>query len=525
MGITGKRASAFATLIGAALVLAACTGGGSDDEGSDDTSTEPITFTYAYEQEWQAYNTNTADTNASQNAVPMNRVLTGFWYYAPDGSIAPDEQFGSYEKTSDDPLTVEYTFADDAVWSDGEPIDCDDAYLAWYAYHGDGKTFKPASTTGYEDMQAPDCEDGDKTFTIVYDTPFADWTAMFGYQEILPAHVVEREAKVDDFIAAVNDNDAKALEDAGTFWTTGWVFKPGELPNADLIPAAGPYMLDSWESGNSLTLKANDEYWGEAPQAETVVVRFIASDAQAQALENGEIQAMDPQPTPDLNKQLAAIGDSIVFEPQDQFTFEHYDFQFDGAFGDKRLREAFALCLPRQRIVDNLIKPDNPDAVVLNSRYYLPFQPEYEEVAAAITPEEYVEQDIDKARQILEDANAVGTDLRLGYIIPNPRREDESRLIQDDCGPDGAGFNVIDEGDKTFFNGGGALVTGNFDIALFAWTGSPLVTGSSGIYTTDGGSNYGNYSNKEVDKLTTQLNQTADPAAQVDLIIDIETHL
>ena len=162
---------------------------------------------------------------------------------------------------------------------------------------------------------------------------------------------------------------------------------------------------------------------------------------------------------------------------------------------------------------------------MLNSRYYLPFQPEYEEVAAAITPEEFVEQDIDKARQILEDANAVGTDLRLGYIIPNPRREDESRLIQDDCGPDGAGFNVIDEGDKTFFNGGGALVTGNFDVALFAWTGSPLVTGSSGIYTTDGGSNYGNYSNKEVDKLTTQLNKTADPAAQVDLIIQIETHL
>ena len=127
MGISGKRASALATLIGAALVLAACTGGGSDDESSDETSNEPVTFTYAYEQEWQAYNTNTTLTNASQNAIPMNRVLLQFWYFAPDGSVAPEEDFGSYEKTSDDPLTVEYTFADDAVWSDGEPIDCDDA--------------------------------------------------------------------------------------------------------------------------------------------------------------------------------------------------------------------------------------------------------------------------------------------------------------------------------------------------------------------------------------------------------------
>ena len=65
-------------------------------------------------------------------------------------------------------------------------------------------------------------------------------------------------------------------------------------------------MIDSWESGNSLTLEANDNYWGEAPKAETVVIRFIDDTAQPQALENGEIQAMDPQPNPDLKKQLEA---------------------------------------------------------------------------------------------------------------------------------------------------------------------------------------------------------------------------
>ncbi len=149
---------------------------------------------------------------------------------------------------------------------------------------------------------------------------------------------------------------------------------------------------------------------------------------------------MDPQPNPDLQKQLEKLGDSIVFETADQFTWEHYDFNFDGAFADKALREAFALCLPRQTIVDNLIKPDNPEAIVLDSRYYLPFQPDYQEVADAITPEEYATQDIDQARQILEDNNAVGTELRLGYIVPNDRRVSEAQLVQDACGPDGAGL-------------------------------------------------------------------------------------
>ncbi len=521
MGSTRKKASAWAVLVGASLVLAACTGGGSSDNNAD-TSNAPVKFTYAYEQEWQAYNTGTAATNASQNAIPMNRVTLGFWYFAPDGSVAPETDFGTYEKVSDDPLTINYSFADDAVWSDGEPIDCDDAYLAWYANSGKTKTFKTISTDGYEDIKTVQCADGDKDFTVVYDKPYADWVANFG--SMLPAHVVEKQAGIDDLIKAIDDNDPK-LDAAGDFWTKGWVFKPGELPDPSLIPSSGPYKLSKWESGNSLTLAANENFYGDAPLADTVVIRFIAATSQAQALENGEIQAMDPQPNPDLQKQLQQLGDSIVFETKDQFTWEHYDFNFKGAFGDKALREAFALCLPRQTIVDNLIKPDNPDAIVLNSRYFLPFQPDYQEVADAITPAEYATQDIAKAKQILEDANAVGTQLRLGYILPNDRRAAEAQLVVDACGPKGAGFDVVDEGDKTFFNADGALVTGNFDVALFAWAGSPLVTGSSSIYVTDGGSNYGKYSNKKVDELINTLNQTSDPEAQKQIIIEMETIL
>lgn len=522
MGSSRKKASAWAVLVGASLVLAACTGGGS---GTDTTGTPsgPVTFTYAYEQEWQAYNTGTTATNASQNAIPMNRVTLGFWYFAPDGSVAPETDFGTYEKVSDDPLTIHYTFADNAVWSDGNPIDCDDAYLAWYANTGRTDTFKTVTTDGYEDIKTVQCADGDKDFTVVYDKPYADWVANFG--GILPAHVVEKQAGVDDLIAAIDNNDTKALDAAGDFWTNGWVFKPGDLPNESLIPSSGPYKLSKWESGNSLTLVANENYWGDAPQADTVVIRFISATSQPQALENGEIQAMDPQPNPDLQKQLEKLGSSIVFNSADQFTWEHYDFNFDGAMGDKALREAFALCLPRQTIVDNLIKPDNPEAVVLNSRYYLPFQPDYQGVADAITPEAYASQDIAQAKQILEDNNAVGTQLRLGYILPNDRRAAEAQLVMDACGPDGAGFDVVDEGDKTFFNAGGALVTGNFDVAMFAWAGSPLVTGSSAIYVTDGGSNYGNYANKDVDKLTSKLNQTSDPEEQKQIITDIETIL
>ena len=53
----------------------------------------------------------------------------------------------------------------------------------------------------------------------------------------------------------------------------------------------------------------------------------------------------------------------------DQYTFEHLDFNFDeGVFADNHgCAEAFALCVPREQIVDNLIRPVVPDAEVKTS--------------------------------------------------------------------------------------------------------------------------------------------------------------
>ena len=45
-------------------------------------------------------------------------------------SSQANTSFGTYEKTSDDPLTVKYTVDDDTKWSDGTPVDAADMLLA-----------------------------------------------------------------------------------------------------------------------------------------------------------------------------------------------------------------------------------------------------------------------------------------------------------------------------------------------------------------------------------------------------------
>ena len=86
------------------------------------------------------------------------------------------------------------------------------------------------------------------------------------------------------------------------------------------------------------------------------MIRFVAADAQAQALENGEIQAMDPQPNPDLLAQLDALGDRSSWRPPTSSPGSTRLQLQERGVADKALREAFALCVPRQTIVDNLIK-------------------------------------------------------------------------------------------------------------------------------------------------------------------------
>src|SRR5690349_16499088 len=106
-------------------------GGAAAGSGSAAAGGDAGTITYAQEQEWYDYNTGTTSGNATANQVVLNQVLRGFSYVDNKGVLQHDSDFGTFEKVSDSPLTVKYTFNDKAVWSDGTPVDCADFLLAW----------------------------------------------------------------------------------------------------------------------------------------------------------------------------------------------------------------------------------------------------------------------------------------------------------------------------------------------------------------------------------------------------------
>lgn len=517
------------------LMLSACAPadeGGEAGQGGGETAQVESIATTVGPNEFISYNGYTPETYSTYNSAIVDRLKASFSYFDGEGVLQPNTDLGSYEMVSEDPMVIEYTINDNAAWSDGTPITVADVVLAWGVQNaemtnadGDPLFNSVSQDMGTDVPEGPQGEPDGKTFTVEFAAPNPDWQLLTWLLD--PAHVVAEQAGIstEDLVTAIREGDAEALAPVAEFWNTGWNTNPGELPEESMVPVSGPYKLKSWEPGQSVTLEANEEYYGEAmaPQNDELVFRFVAPDAMVQALENGDVNVIEPQATVDTLDQLEGIGDAVNVHQYDTLIWEHLDFNFGegSVFADNlELREAFAMCVPRQQIVENLIQPLNPEAQVMNLREYFPFQDEYSEVEEYAYDGRYDEADVEGAKEILEANDAVGTEVRIGYSAPNPRRTDEVAMIKSSC--DEAGFVIEDAGNADFFEPGGTQQRGDYEVALFAWAGSGQIVSGENIYATDSPQNYGQYSNEEVDALWEEVRTSVDPEVHMEAKKDIE---
>lgn len=521
-----RLVTAAVGLVVASMVASACTSSDTDDSGSSSASAgNQNQISYAYEQEFSAYNNDNASANAVANTVVLNQVFGYFSYVDPKGNIQQDTDFGTFEKVSDSPLKVKYTINDKAVWSDGTPVTASDWYLYWLAHNGKYTEFQPASTTGISDIIKPTDDPAGKTFTVTYSKPFGDWQAALGTQNspLLPAHVIEK-ATGTNIADAVRNDDKAAITKIADFWNNKWTgFSPGQLPSADLIPSSGPYKLGAWKAGQSITIVPNEKWWGAKPKNGGITVKFIPQEQQVQALQNGDADVIEPQPNVDLISSLNNLGSAAKRNTGPGFSYDHLDFNFKSKFANPLLRDAIAKCMPRQEIVDKLIKPVEPGATLMQTRNIYPFQEGYAQVADAAGGNKYSTVDIEGAKADI--ARSGVTDLTVNAVYlgnPNQRRQQTEQLIADSCGKAGFKFNVRALTPKEW---GDVTQSGAFDVAQFAWSGSGLTSEIPPLYTSTSDQNYGKYSNPAVDALLVKLAQSTDKTDQLKMITELETTL
>jgi peptide/nickel transport system substrate-binding protein len=269
----------------------------------------------------------------------------------------------------------------------------------------------------------------------------------------------------------------------------------------------GSYMVDEWLEGESITLLKNPHYFRAEeglPKFDRLIFRFTGTNANTNiaALLAGECDLLWVPlydqieillELHEAGKLKATFSTDIIWDHID-FGIQHIDYN-DGYqlgvdrpdfFSDVRTRQAFAMCMDRQAVVDIVfygqsLVPDsylppqhplyNPDV-----RHY-----EFDPVAGSVLLEEigWVDEDGDPGTpRVAQGVPNVpdGTPLEVAYETTSEFiRPQVSSIIQDSLAQCGIKANIQLYPTSEWFEDGpeGKLFGRRYDLGQFAWNTGP----------------------------------------------------
>jgi peptide/nickel transport system substrate-binding protein len=528
--LSKRHAALIATGIAGAMVLTACGGGSSSGSGSSASGSSGGNASgrvvYGEPTDWpENLMPLISAGNATSTADVLVGVLPEVYLIQPDTTLKYNSDLLASEPTSQvngTTQTVTYKIKPNANWSDGKPINVDDFK---YSYNIQ-KSTDPASggcaavlsSTGYELVSGITGADNGKTVTVTLKQPFADWKGLFSGSSnpLFPAHVMDKgsdQANCD-------------------YITKGW-------PIADGLPediSGGPWQVkkSNIQNGQQVIIETpNPNYFGQKPAIAQMIIRGVGNDptATVQGIKNGELNVIYPQPQLDLVGQIKKLAPNVDSKISFGLTFEHLDFNTtDPQLSDIKVRQAFAMALDRQGIVDQTVGQFSSDAKVLNNRIWLNTQPQYKDNA----PDQYKKQNTAAAKALLEsDGYTLGGDgiytkggkplsFKIDTTANNPLREQTITVMVPML--KAAGINATFNANPDIFKGKEkptSLEAGGFQIALFAWVGAPFISSTPPIYQAPKGDavgqNYSRAGSPQIDQLLTQWQAETDSAKVTDV--------
>ena len=282
-----------------------------------------------------------------------------------------------------------------------------------------------------------------------------------------------------------------------------------QAPETDHMPLGwGPYMIENWQPGDRITLARNPYYFRLAeglPRFDRLTFRFFGDNLPAglAAIMSGECDLLDQEVVKayDLDQgaldlQLAGL---VSLHIGTGTTWEHVDFNIRplpgagfaawdtdgdglGPFGDVRLRQAVAMCMDRQAVVNTLF---SGQSIVLNS-YLPPEHPLYnpnvsvwpfDPTAAAALLDEigWLDADGDPATpRIASGVTGVpdGTPLEFAFETTEATlRQQTTQILAESLAQCGIKANLVYYPASEWFADGpdGKLLGRKFDLGQFAW--------------------------------------------------------
>jgi peptide/nickel transport system substrate-binding protein len=245
-----------------------------------------------------------------------------------------------------DQMVVTFTMLEGLMWSDGTPITTSDSIYSYGLASSDitpGSKFLIDRTATYE----------------AADEQTIQWWGKPGY--IDPDYYTNFWMPLPEHAWSEFPADQLLKVDVSAKLPMGW----------------GPYIIDEWEPGKQLHLIKNLNYFrasSELPKFDELTFLIVPNtDAAITALVDGTCDVLDPSTRLDgqvsLLQEMQLNNQAHLLTAQTMtmewlgigITHASYDDNFDvkkdrpDLFGDKRTRQAVALCLDRQRVVDTVL--------------------------------------------------------------------------------------------------------------------------------------------------------------------------
>ncbi len=272
----------------------------------------------------------------------------------------------------------------------------------------------------------------------------------------------------------------------------------------------GPFSLEDYVTGDHITLTANPDYWGGAPELAGVEYRFISEPSTAlAALQAGDIDWTDVVPTQQVTDLESSDELTLGMTPSNDYWYLALN-EAREPWNDVRVRQAIAYAIDRDAIVQAVsfgTAAENQLAIPEQSIWYT----EYDQYST----------DLDKAQSLLDEAGFTGGTLEMLATSDYPETVTAAQIIAANLEPLGIDVTISQPDFSTWLD---EQNSGNFDMLMMGWLGN--IDPDDFYYAqhhTDGVSNAQKYSNTEVDSLLDAGRTETDQAARAELYADAAT--
>lgn len=237
-----------------------------------------------------------------------------------------------------------YEIRPEATWSDGSPVTAADFARTVEVFREQG------AGAGYDLISSVDMIDT-KRLRVVFDAPYGPWQQLFG--RLIPAKATDLEVRT--------------------------------------MANTGPFEMVEWVPGERIVLNRHPDWWAGAdplsgsPIGSITNITFVFMPDPAEmvsALEDGTVDMITIRPDAATMEEVTGIDD-VDYRLSPGPFWEHIDFHNeDTLLREHWLRQAIALAIDREKLLDQTVRLIDPGASGLDNTMWMSgtewYEPHYE---------------------------------------------------------------------------------------------------------------------------------------------------